>query len=68
LVHDLGRAVKLGTSSTVDIGWISNLRTTDLGAGEAAESIAEELEATATAAIGLISKLRPDVLAAEEAV
>jgi len=64
----LGRAVELGTSSTVEIGWISKLWTNDLGAGEAAQSIAEELEATATVAIGLVSKLRPDVLVAEEVV
>jgi hypothetical protein len=41
------RADKLGTTSTVGIGWISKLQTNDLGAGEAVESIADELEATA---------------------
>jgi hypothetical protein len=39
-----------------------------LGAGEAVESIADELEATAKVDIGLISNLRPDVLVAGEAV
>jgi hypothetical protein len=47
LLFLLWQTVQLGTSSTVRIGQISKLRTNGLGAGEAAESIARELEAAA---------------------